>query len=184
MTPGAANSRIVQVLASRPFAPADRITEPVTLGQPASKRVRRYGFARITQAYALTLLAAILALPVVGAGLITSNNCQIRGYDCGDRLAYGLIGAIVLAGATQLMFALHFRLGWLFWVSCTLIMATAALNTDHAAFLVGVPLLAPGVAAWVSEPPNRRRDVLSHWAPRSAALFALVLLGLLVGLLL
>lgn len=138
----------------------------------------------MTLAYGLTLLAAVLALPVVGASLITTNNCQLRGYDCGDRLEYGLIGAAVLAGVTQLLLALHFRLGWSFWVSCALIMSTTALDTNHVPFLVGVLLVAPGIAAWVSEPPNRRRGVLSHWIPRYAVLLALVLVGLAAGLLL
>lgn len=174
----------MQVLASRPFAPPNPMTDPVELGEAVPERSRRYGFARISQAYGLTLLAAVLALPVVGAGLITSNNCQIRGYDCGDRLAYGLIGAIVLAAVTQLLLALHFRLGWAFWVSCSVIMAAAAVNTGLVPVLVGVLLLAPGVAAWVSEPPNRRRGVLRHWMPRYAVLLALVLAALALGLLL
>lgn len=173
----------MQVLAPRPLTPPDPLTESRGVGDGAAERARRYGFARITQAYAVTLLAAVLALPVVGAGLITSNNCAIRGYACGDRLAYGLIGAIVLAGVTQLMLALHFRLGWSFWIGSSLMMATATVNTAQPPVLVGVLLLAPGVAAWVSEPPNRRRGVLSHWVPRYAVLLVLVLAGLAVGLL-
>ncbi|MBO0812861.1 MAG: hypothetical protein J2P23_12560 [Microlunatus sp.] len=169
------------MLAPRPLTPPDTSTEPGEVGDGGVERARRYGFARVTQAYAVTLLAAVLALPVVGAGLITSNNCTIRGYACGDRLAYGLIGAIVLAGVTQLMLALHFRLGWSFWIGCSSVMATATVNTGQPPVLVGMLLLAPGVAAWVSEPPDRRRGVLSHWAPRYAVLLALVLAGLAVG---
>lgn len=172
---------MMQVLASRTITPADRTTDPQEIGEATPERVRRYGLARVTQAYALTLLAAVLALPVVGAGLITSNNCQIRGYDCGDRLAYGLIGAIVLAAVTQLMLGLHFRLGWSFWFSSSLVMATAAVNAVHVAVLVGALLLAPGIAAWVSEPPNRRRSPLSYWMPRYALLLVVVLIGALAG---
>lgn len=174
---------MMQVLASRTFTPADRTTEPQEIVEAAPNRVRRHGFARVSQAYALTLLAAVLALPVVGAGLITSNNCQIRGYDCGDRLAYGLIGAIVLATVTQLMLGLHFRLGWSFWFSCSLVMATAALNAGNFPVLVGTLLLAPGIAAWVSEPPDRRRGLLSYWTPRYAVLLVVTLIGLSVGVL-
>lgn len=174
----------MQVVASRTIAPADRMTEPQEIGEAVTERARRYGFARVSQAYALTLLAAVLSLPVVGAGLITSNNCQIRGYDCDDRLAYGMIGAIVLAAVTQLMLGLHFRLGWSFWLSCSLMMATAALNAGHLPVLVGMLLLAPGVAAWVSEPPDRRRGVLAYRTPRYVVLLALLLAGLAVGLLL
>lgn len=152
--------------------------------EAARDRMRRYGFARVNQAYALSALAAVLALPVVGAGLITSNNCQIRGYDCHDRLAYGLIGAIVLAAVTQLILGLHFRLGWSFWFSSSLLMAVAALNAGHVAVLVGGLLVAPGIAAWVSEPPNRRRGVPAHWMPRGGVLLVAVLTGLATGMLL
>ncbi|QGN33548.1 hypothetical protein [Microlunatus sp. Gsoil 973] len=138
----------------------------------------------MSQAYGITLLAAVLGLPVVGAGLITTNNCHLRGYDCADRLAYGLVGAIVLAAVTQLMLGLHFRLGWAFWISCSVLMAAAGLNMANVSVLVGVVLIAPGVAAWVSEPPNRRRGVLPHWVPRYAVFLALVLIVLSVALLL
>ncbi|GAB3922720.1 hypothetical protein GCM10011575_43640 [Microlunatus endophyticus] len=172
------------MLAARPFAPPDAVTDPLEIGEAFPERARRYGLARVSQAYGLTLLAAILALPVVGAGLITSNNCQLRGYACSDRLAYGLIGAIVLAVVTQLMLALHFRLGWSFWIGSALVMAGASLNTDHLPVLIGLVVLAPGVAAWFSEPPNRRRDVVTHWVPRCTALLALVLAAFGAGLLL
>jgi len=160
------------------------MSQPVETGDGAPERARRYGLARIIQAYGLTLLAAILALPVVGAGLITTNNCQIRGYACSDRLAYGLVGASVLAGVTLLMLALHFRLGWSFWVGCVLVMTIAALNTGAVPPLAAVLVIAPGVAAWFSEPPNQRRGVLPHWAPRYAVLLGLVLGSLIVGLVL
>ena len=174
----------MQVLASRPFAPPSPMTEPVQTGDGAPERARRYGLSRIVQAYSLTLLAAILALPVVGAGLITSNNCQIRGYACVDRFAYGLVGAGVLAGVTLLMLALHFRLGWSFWVGCVLVMTAAGLNTGEVPVLAAVLIIAPGVAAWFSEPPNRRRGVLRHWAPRYVVLLGLVIGSLVVGMLL
>lgn len=172
----------MQVLASRPFAPPSPVSEPVQTADGGPERARRYGLARVVQAYGLTLLAAVLALPVVGAGLITSNNCQIRGYDCADRFAYGLVGASVLAAVTLLMLALHFRLGWSFWVSCVLVMTAAALNTAGVPALAGVLVIAPGVAAWFSEPPNRRRGVLHHWAPRYAVLLGLGMGSLAVGL--
>lgn len=174
---------MMQMLSSQSIPPADRTAESQDIGQAAPERTRRYGLARVTQAYALTLLAALLALPVVGAGLITSNNCQIRGFDCGDRLAYGLVGAIVLAAVTQLILGLHFRLGWAFWISCALIMATGALNVGHVAALVAVLLSAPGIAAWISEPPNRRHSVPSYWTPRYAVLLTVVLTGVALGLL-
>lgn len=173
----------MQVLATRPLVPPDAVTDPSEIGEASPERARRYGFARIAQAYGLTLLAAVLALPVVGAGLITSNNCQLRGYACSDRLAYGLIGAIVLAVATQLMLALHLRLGWSFWIGSALVMAGAAVNFDHLPVLIGLVAVAPGAAAWFSEPPNRRRGVLHHWAPRCGVLLALVLAALAAGVL-
>lgn len=172
----------MQVLASRPFVPPSSATEPAETADGVPERARRYGLARIVQAYGVTLLAAVLALPVVGAGLITSNNCQIRGYACADRFAYGVVGASVLAAATLLMLALHFRLGWSFWISCALVMIAAALNTEAVPALAGVLVIAPGVAAWFSEPPNRRRAVLHHWAPRYAVLLGLVIGSLAVGL--
>lgn len=157
---------------------------PDSMPDSMPERPRRYGLARIVQGYALTLLAAILALPVVGAGLITSNNCQIRGYACSDRFAYGLVGASVLAAVTLLMLALHFQLGWSFWIGCALLMTAAALSTGHVPALAVVLMIAPGVAAWFSEPPNRRRGALHHWVPRYAVLVGLMLSSLAVGLVL
>jgi|GEM_PF-3681698 hypothetical protein len=160
------------------------MTDAAEVGEATAERARHLGFPRISLAYGITLLAAVLGLPVVGAGLITSNNCQLRGYDCDDRLAYGLVGAIVLAAVTQLMLGLHFRLGWAFWISSSLLMAAAGLNLGNIAILVGVVLIAPGLAAWVSEPPNRRRGVLAHWTPRYAVWLGVVLIALSVALLL
>jgi hypothetical protein len=169
------------VLASRPALPTDEYL-PSGRSIPAAGRLQLYGLRRIVQAYGVSLLAAVLGLPVVAAGLITSNNCQLRGFDCLDRLAYGLIGATVLAAVAQLMLALHFRLGWSFWVGSSLLMSTTLLNTSSLPAVIGVLLIAPGVAAWVSEPPSRR-GVLAHWGPRYAALCVLVMAAAAIGLL-
>jgi hypothetical protein len=117
-------------------------------------------------------LAALLGLPGLAAGLISANDCQLHGFDCADRLAYGVISGIVLAVAIQLLLALQFRLGWLFWSSSALIMAAAATQLPVWPMALAIVVLAPAAAAWISEPPNRRSPVLRHWVPR---------LGLLVG---
>jgi hypothetical protein len=123
----------------------------------------------------VTVLAAVLGLPVVAAGLILSNSCQLNGSQCSGRLAFGLIGGIVLAAGVQLLLALHVRLGWSFWVCSVLVMATALIQSS-ALLLILILLIAPGIAAWVTDPPHRRASAMGHWTPR-----LLVLTGLLAG---
>lgn len=137
-------------------------------------RPRLFGFKRLGQAYGITLLAAVLGLPGLAAGLISMNDCQLNGFDCSDRLAYGVISGLVFALAIHLLLSLHFRLGWLFWVSSGLIMAAAATHLPVWPVTVIVVALAPAVAGWVSEPPNQRSGVGRHWVPRLAVLVGTV----------
>lgn len=156
---------------------------PATSSSVRDSGPRLYGMRRISHAYGLTLLAAVLGLPVLAAGLIVSNNCQLRGLECSDRLAFGVVGAIVLAAGVQLLLALHFRLGWTFWLGSVFLMFTAAAQTLVLPAVL-ILALAPGLAAWITDPPNRRARTLEHWAPRLAAFSAVAVAAPLAGLLL
>lgn len=130
-----------------------------------------HGVRRLAGAYGVSLLAAVLGLPGLAAGMISSNTCRIQGFGCSERLAYGILVGVVLALIIQLVMALHLKLGLALWLCSTAIVAVSALlGLDAWPVLVIGPVIAPGVAAWVSEPPNRRHAVLKHWLPRLAAL--------------
>jgi hypothetical protein len=62
-------------------------------------------------------------------------------------------------------------------------MAAAAAQLDvWPVLLLGV-VFAPGLAAWVSDPPNRRAGILAHWLPRISVLVIVVATLALTGLL-
>jgi hypothetical protein len=159
------------VLASRPISPTDRVHRSAR-DRAVDGSERPHGLHRIGQAYGLSLLAAVLGLPVLAAGLITSNNCELRGVACSGRLVYGLIGAVVLAAVVQLVLLLHFRLGWLCWAVVAAVTATVLLYPTEPLVVVAAALVAPGVGAWVSEPPRPGVD-----APAANRLPRLLLLA-------
>jgi hypothetical protein len=105
--------------------------------------------------YGVTLLAAVLGLPVLAAGLITSNSCALRGGACSGRLAYGVVGAVALAALVQLVLVLHLRLGWLCWGVAAATTATVLLHLGQPLVVLVTAVAAPGIGAWASEPPRR-----------------------------
>lgn len=141
------------------------------------------GLRRIARAYGISLLAAVLGLPGLAAGMISSNACRIRGYGCADRLSYGIIIGIAITVIIQLVMALHFKLGGTFWLVSTAISAvTAALGSSLFPVLVAGLVIAPGLAAWISDPPRQRKTAFRHWIPRLTALTVVPGVLLLVGL--
>ncbi len=146
------------MLASRPAPSTDR-AHGQAAARPGATSVR--GLRRIARSYGLSLLAAALGLPVLAAGLITTNNCALRGGDCTGRLMYAVIGAVVLAGIVQFVLLLHSRLGWLCWAGAGVVTATAVLHPGQPLLMLATAAAAPGIGAWVSEParPDRWRPV-------------------------
>lgn len=170
------------MLASRHQADRDPV-DPLAMPKQL-RRSKPYGVKRIAQAYGLTVLAVVLGLPVPVAGLLMSNNCTLHSQECSARLLYAVIGGIVLAAVVQLVLAVHFRLGWLFWGCSALVVATSAVGLGPWRIAIGA-LLAPGIAAWVTDPPNRRTGGIRHWIPRLSALIvalgAMTTAGLVTG---
>jgi hypothetical protein len=166
------------VLASRRQAGRNQADQIV---MPADRRRMPSGIKRIGLAYGLTLLAAVLGLPGVFAGVITTNNCTLQGEECAERMVYGVIGGIVLAAVVQLVLAVHFRLGWLFWGVSAVIMAAAIAVLAGWPMIIGL-LLAPGVAAWVSDSQDEKRSTFRHWLPRLVVLIIVLGAIALIGL--
>lgn len=170
MPPSAA--RIV-VVASLSFRSEQRVDFPGGMYRPL-------GVQRIGKAYGLSLLAAVLGLPGVAAGMISSNTCQIQGSGCSQRLSYGIFVGIALAVTIQLVLAIHLQLGLRFWLCSTVLIGVAVALGFHALpILISGLVITPGVAAWASDPPNRRSSVYRHWVPRIVALLAVF--GLLLA---
>ncbi|HEY9290705.1 MAG TPA: hypothetical protein VIP98_05440 [Microlunatus sp.] len=168
------------MLASRPYPRPDGDGRSARGGQTADSALTTpaTGLRRIARAYAVTLLAALIGLPGLAAGLISSSSCGAGAGTCDVRLAYGLVGGVTLAVIVQLVLSLQLKLGWLFWVASTAITATVLANLDSLPILLVTVLIAPGIAAWLSDPPHQRRSVLAHWGPRLGIL-VVVLAGLL-----
>lgn len=156
---------------------ADRSNAPG--GQPPT------GPRRLLYAYAASLLAAVLGLPGLAAGTITANNCQLRNLDCVGSVAYGPIAGAVLATIVLLVLAIQFRLGWRFWTVAMIGFAAAAVSIGLPWLLIVLLILWPAAAAWITDPPGRRRTMLRHWIPRWSTLIvvpvAMIILGASAG---
>ncbi|QDP97945.1 hypothetical protein FOE78_20385 [Microlunatus elymi] len=170
------------MLASRRSPRPGRAGRPARGGQTAGSAISAVvtgsspatGLSRLLRAYAITLLSALIGLPGLAAGVVTSTSCGAGAGDCDVRWVYGLVGGVVLALLVQLVLSLHLKLGWLFWITSSAITATVITNLDAWPVVLVTVLIAPGIAAWLSDPPQRRRGVLAHWAPRLGILVVVV----------
>jgi hypothetical protein len=60
---------------------------------------------------------------------------------------------VALAALVQLVLVLHLRLGWFCWGAAAAVTATVVLHLDQPLVVLLTVVAAPGIGAWVSEPP-------------------------------
>lgn len=125
------------------------------------------------------MLAVVFGLPGLIAGTITANNCRLRDLDCAGQFAYGPVGGAVLAVIVLLVLAIQLRLGWRFWAVSMVGFGASVLSIGVGWLLITVLALWTAAAAWITDPPNRRRSVLRHWVPRWS-LLAVIPVGMII----
>lgn len=169
----------------------------------ALRRAAPRDLQRVLLGYLTTALALLCGLPVMVIGWVGATQCTGEGFRCLGWFVYGMAAAALVAVVALPIIARRFRLG-LWFALLTVALVAAPLVLGDGSLNAGTAFLAPGLAAWVSEPrttdpraasplappatpPSSVRhssmwhSSMWHWAPRFGAVLVLSILIPLLG---
>lgn len=151
---------------------------------------------RVLLAYLTAALALLCGVPVLIIAWFGTAHCTADGLQCLGLLVFGFAVAAVVAAIALPFIARRFRLGWVF-PSLTIALVVAPLMLGDGSLGAGAAFLAPGLAAWVSDPrvldpgyanplvpPVDPPSPARHWVPRLVAVAVVSILVPLLGRLL